>query len=120
MRKFRACIGLGACLGLSSYSALAIEHSFSGTVTKITPQTIDLRKDSETLQFTRKPGSYSDLRVGDQVVISTDLEANGIKKEKHKKEEAGQKGKPILDDRAFYSASSGNPQPGEATPAPKK
>jgi hypothetical protein len=104
--------GMACCCSLGAMAAQApapVEHAFTGTVTKLSPDAIELRHGSDTLRFARRSEAAAapeDLHVGDRVTVYSNLEAQRIKKAPPPKQEAGERGHEILDDRAFYSAST--------------
>jgi hypothetical protein len=90
---------------LASAQAGGGEHAFSGTITRVSPDSIELKTGCDTLRFSRSTDIKEDVHVGDHVIVYADLAAKRIRKDIRPKQEPGEKGKEIKDDRAFYSAS---------------
>jgi hypothetical protein len=95
-----------AGLFLSVPRATAAENAFSGIVTQVSPSRIELQKGTEAYRFSLKSSPPKQLKVGDFVTITAEMEVKSIHVDPRKKQEAGIKGHEILDDRAFYSAGA--------------
>ncbi len=77
---------------------------FTGTVTEIAPGLIEVRSGGNVVQFTGQKADQAAIRIkiGDRVTITTKDGAQSI--QPAPKQQAGQKGHEIIDDRAFYNA----------------
>lgn len=105
---------------LSQFALAAQLHPFTGTVTRVTRDSIELRVRDETLQFGREElgkSKSSEPKVGDRVTIWSRLKAERVQKRREEAGESGRESDPIIDDRAFYGASADPPDSNDEPPA---
>ena len=86
----------------------AVMKPFTGTVTSVSPNKVEVQNGQSTMDYIPEKDKplAKGIKVGAQVTIYSSHGDQKIKLAPKKKQEAGQVGHEIMDDRAFYSADA--------------